>query len=215
MVRRFLLSFLHPRDSFRTPQRRVLGTHPSFLAGLRFVCRSPPLARLGTELSRDHTSSSQPARTSPRRTAHPSFQILGGGCYLMLVRPRGASGRCFAWGRGGAGKAAAGVGVWPPPWPSAGALSRRPSAAPGRLSFPGSAAAAAPQSPPSCQRPARAPLPEPLGGFLQPSLPRPQYVTWVTMAQVRASPSSARPGWSDPGKHKYKPIAKLRTMSEM
>lgn len=29
------------------------------------------------------------------------------------------------------------------------------------------------------------------------------------------SPSSARPGWSDPGKHKYKPIAKLRTMSEM
>ncbi|XP_021048449.1 uncharacterized protein LOC110318025 [Mus pahari] len=47
------------------------------------------------------------------------------------------------------------------------------------------------------------------------SLPRPQYVTWVTMAQVGASPTSARPGWSDPGKHKYKPIAKLRTMREM
>ncbi|EDL95114.1 rCG27556 [Rattus norvegicus] len=35
------------------------------------------------------------------------------------------------------------------------------------------------------------------------------------MAQVGASPTSARPGWSDPGKHKYKPIAKLRTMREM
>lgn len=77
------------------------------------------------------------------------------------------------------------------------------------------AVAAAPPLPPGCQRPARALLPEPLRGFLQPSLPHPQYVTWVTMAQVRTSPSSARPGWSDPGKHKYKPIAKLRTMSEM
>lgn len=74
---------------------------------------------------------------------------------------------------------------------------------------------AEPRSPHGCQRPARTPRPKPLGGFLQPSLPRPQYVTWVTMAQVRASPSSERPGWSDPGKHKYKPIAKLRTMSEM
>lgn len=109
-MRRFLLSFLHPRDSFRTPQRRVLGMHPSFLAGLRFVCRSPPLARLGTELSRDHTSSSQPPRTSPRRTAHPSFQIWGGvlpdarppqrsvGTVLCLGAGRGGKGRRGSWG---------------------------------------------------------------------------------------------------------------------
>lgn len=132
----------------------------------------------------------------------------------MLIRPRGASGRCLAWGRGGTEKAAAGVGVCPPPSPPPGPPTRRRA----RRRRPYSqlaAAAAAPRPPPSYQRPAKAPLPEPLGGFLQPSLPRPQYVTRVTMAQVRGSPSSARPGWSDPGKHKYKPIAKLRTMSEM
>lgn len=109
-----------------------------------------------------------------------------------------------------------GSGSRPPLCPHRDGPSARGEERAGALySLRAAAAAAAPLPPPGCQRPVRAPLAEPLGGFLQPWLPRPQYVTWVTMAQVRASPSSARPGWSDPGKHKYKPIAKLRTMSEM
>lgn len=127
----------------------------------------------------------------------------------MLVRPRKNVRRVLSLGAGGADKAALWGPVLPPLQPVTGAATALAQRSARARRCPRA------QLPLGCQRPARAPLPEPLRGFLQPSLPRPQYVTWVTMAQVRTSPSSARPGWSDPGKHKYKPIAKLRTMSEM
>ena len=197
-----LWSFLLRRESFRMPQGRVARTRRRLPACVRLKLNFPGKA-----------PSVRGRRGKVLAAAPPLLPVLyfwrgwrgGQVCYLMLVHPREASELCFARGAGNGEGRGGGPGL----------AASSPRAQRGRPASPCAAAASAPRPPPSCQRPARAPLPEPLGGFLQPSLPRPQYVTWVTMPQVRASPSSARPGWSDPGKHKYKPIAKLRTMSEM